>query len=69
MLVMMMMHGVVVECIFAEDCCEMMGCVVMATWWFAYDVRGVSRLLVVSWFDFGGYLRTFTSSEAYLYLS
>ena len=55
---MLAMLGVVVECIFAEDCCEMMGCVVMATWWFAYDVV---------WFDFG-YLRTLPLSEAYLYL-
>ena len=37
---MLAMHGVVVECIFAEDCCEMMGCIVMATWWLACGVRG-----------------------------
>lgn len=39
---MLAMHGVVVECIFAEDCCEMMGCVVMATW---------CLLCVGVWFD------------------
>lgn len=55
LLLVMMMHGVLVECIFAEDCCEMMGCVVMASWLVCVLV------LVLCLVDFGGYLRTFTA--------
>ena len=55
-----MQHGVVVECIFAEDCCEMMGCVVMATW-FACVLCFVFGVWCLVFGLMGGYLRTFTS--------
>lgn len=61
-MMIVMMHGVVVECIVAEDCCEMMGCVVMATWLLCLLVF-VCSLIWEVW-----YLRTFTSKFEYRYL-